>query len=211
MRRILALAPLLLLSACAESCSIAKALYGALVHNSGAPPSDERDRIEARGREFLRTLPTRRVTVVPVVLLGRTMRYDTTTAASIAAQLTARGLGTVTFEHDATQLPFEPQPNELAIFLQRFNALAASAAARPRSDVDYVMLIDVFGAPARGSVGAVHVMVVTAQGEMAYLGFWNSHQALYKEIQPRSLDDVARMVVTDIARRAGAPSAARLR
>jgi hypothetical protein len=38
---------------------------------------------------------------------------------------------------------------------------------------------------------------------MAYRRLWNSHQALYKEIQPHSLDDAIRMVVTDLARNSG--------
>ena len=59
------------------------------------------------------------------------------------------------------------------------------------------------GAPERGSIGAVHVMAVTATGEMAYRRLWNSHQPLYKEVQPRSLDDVVQMVVTDLSRSAG--------
>jgi hypothetical protein len=40
---------------------------------------------------------------------------------------------------------------------------------------------DVMGNPAAGHVGhvgAVHSMVVTGRGEMAYVDTWNSHQAL---------------------------------
>jgi len=47
-------------------------------------------------------------------------------------------------------------------------------------------------------------MVVTARGDMAYRGAWNSHQPLYKEFTPGTLDDVARMVATAITRRSRA-------
>jgi hypothetical protein len=77
-------------------------------------------------------------------------------------------------------------------------------AAHPAADADYVLLVDVFGAPERGVVGAVHAMAVTRTGAMAYRGLWNSHQALYKEFRPRSLDDVAEMVAADLGRRDGA-------
>ena len=64
--------------------------------------------------------------------------------------------------------------------------------------------IPVFGAPERRTVVAVHAMVVTARGDMAYRGAWNSHQPLYKEFTPGTLDDVARMVATAITRRSRA-------
>jgi len=67
-------------------------------------------------------------------------------------------------------------------------------------DADYVLAVDVLGAPERGSVGAVHAMAVTARGELAYHAIWNSHQDLYKEIQPRTLDDANKMVIADLAR-----------
>jgi hypothetical protein len=52
-------------------------------------------------------------------------------------------------------------------------------------------------------IGAVHAMSVTRDGEMAYHGFWNSYQPLYKEMKPQSLKDVAEMVVLDLARGSG--------
>jgi hypothetical protein len=43
-------------------------------------------------------------------------------------------------------------------------------------------------------------MAVTAQGELAYRALWNSHQDLYKVIQPHTLDDANKMVIADLAR-----------
>jgi hypothetical protein len=191
------------MSACAGGCSIVRALYVAVVHNSGAPPHEEMVRIDEREREFLRTLSHRRVLILPVAVLGRTVRSDTATAVAIAEQLRARNLGLASVGGEPIVLPFERQPNEAVILWSRFKALAASVAAHPRNDIDYVVQVDVLGSPERGSIGAVHVMAVTAAGEMAYRRLWNSHQALYKEVQPRSLDDVVRMVVTDLSRGAG--------
>lgn len=200
MLRCVALLPIALMSACAGGCSIVRALYVAVVHNSGAPPHEEMVRIDERERAFLRTLAHRRVLILPVAVLGRAVRYDTSIAAAIAEQLRANHLGLASAGASPIALPFEPQPNEAVILWSRFRALAAHIAAHPRNDVDYVLQVDVLGAPDRGSIGAVHVMAVTATGEMAYRRLWNSHQALYKEVQPRSLDDVVKMVVTDLSR-----------
>ena len=203
MRPILALAPLsLLASACTQGCAIAKGLYVAVVHNSGAPSRAELARIDARQAEMLRELARRRVVVLPVAVLGRPTRADAATAEAIARRLRAGGLALTTADGAGPSLPFEPQANEVAIFWARFHALAHEVAARPRRDADYVLLVDVFGAPERGAVGAVHAMAVTGAGDMAYHGFWNSSKPLYKELAPRSLDDVAAMVATDLSRRA---------
>ena len=45
MRRLFLVVSLSILSGCAQGCSLARALYVALVHNSGAPPKEERERI----------------------------------------------------------------------------------------------------------------------------------------------------------------------
>jgi hypothetical protein len=203
MFRRFAFLPIALLSACTGGCSIVRALYVAVVHNSGAPPHDEMVRIDECEREFLGTLSHRRVLILPVAVLGRDVRHDTPSAGAIAEQLRAKNLGLASVGAEAIALPLERQPNEAVILWSRFKALAASVAAHPRNDVDYVIQVDVLGAPERGSIGAVHVMAVTARGEMAYRRLWNSHQALYKEMPPRSLDDVVRMVVTDLSRSAG--------
>jgi hypothetical protein len=194
------LIPLALMSACGNGCSIARALYIAVVHNSGAPTRVEIQRIDAREREFLRTLSTQRLRILPVAILGSDVRADPATARAIATQLTARTLGQATAVSKLPELPFERQPNEAVILWSRFKALAAAVAQQPPTDADYVVLVDVIGVPDRGSVGAVHVMAVTAKGDMAYRRLWNSHQPLYQEVEPRSLDDVVRMVVTDLHR-----------
>ena len=93
MLRRVALLPIALMSACAGGCSIVRALYVAVVHNSGAPPHEEMVRIDERERAFLRTLAHRRVLILPVAVLGRAVRYDTSTAAAIAEQLRANHLG----------------------------------------------------------------------------------------------------------------------
>lgn len=185
----------------AQGCSIARALYIAVVHNSGAPPSAERARIADREAEMLRHLSDRRVVVLPLQIIGRPVRPDTDGARLLAERLRSVGFTRVSVTEESITLPFEPQPNELLTFWTRFKALAAAVAARPRTDADYVLLVDVFGRPDQGSVGAVHAVAVTANGEMAYRAMWNSHQKLYKEFTPRSIADAAAMVVADISRK----------
>jgi hypothetical protein len=203
MFRWIAFLPIALLSACAGGCSMARALYVAVVHNSDAPPRKELARIDERERELARTLSSRRVLILPVAVLGGTVRYDTAAAAAIATQLRAKNLAIAMAGTDSLVLPFQRQPNEALTLWTRFKALSANITEHPRTGADYVVQVDVLGAPDRGSIGAVHVMAVTGKGEMAYRRLWNSHQALYKEIQPRSMEDAVRMVVTDLARNAG--------
>jgi len=192
--------PLALATGCAQGCALTKALYVAVVHNSGAPPRAERDRIDVRESEMLKRLEGSRVVVLPVTILGRDRRYDSIAAAKLAESLSVRGVR-ATATGVPIVLPYEPQPNELLTLWTRFEALGDSVHAHPLPDADYVLALDVMGAPERGSVGAVHAMAVTGTGELAYRALWNSHQALFQEIKPRSLDDASRMVVTDLARR----------
>jgi hypothetical protein len=182
---------------------MAHGLYEAIVHNSGAPPRAEIARIEQRQETFLRELPRTRLVIAPINIFGRTRGYHSAGAAKIADSLRAAGLGTPTVADHPIVLPFEPQPNEAIIFWSRFKALADTVRAHPATDADYILMVDVLGvSPERRSLGAVHAVVVTANGDMVYRGAWNSMQKLYKEFKPATVDDAARMVSTDIARRA---------
>jgi len=199
MRRILRLIPLSILAGCAQGCAIGKALYIAVVHNSGAPSRAERDRIAARESVMVRNLPQRRLVVLPVAVLARGSRVDSSASVQLAGSLSARGVHAVPVA-TPVWLPYEPQPNELFTFWTRFKALGDSIHAHPVSDADYVLAVDVLGTPERGSVGAVHAMAVTADGQLAYHAIWNSHQSLYQQVRPTSLDDANRMVITDLTR-----------
>jgi hypothetical protein len=203
MRSALAVWPLALVAGCAQVRAMAHGLYEAIVHNSGAPPRAEIARMEKRQETFLRELPRTRLVIAPINVFGRTKGADATGAARIADSLRVAGLGTPTVASQAIVLPFQPQPNEAMIFWSRFKALADTVRAHPATDADYVLMVDVFGvSPERRNLGAVHAVVVTANGDMVYRGAWNSMQALYKEFKPATVEDAARMVSTDITRRA---------
>src|SRR5881394_1408902 len=154
MRSLLRLSPLLLAAACTNACAITKALYIAVVHNSGAPSRDEMARVDAREATFLAQRPNNHVIVLPVAVLGVPIRYDSSTTKLIADRL-----GNATPAAEPLVLPFEPQPNEAVILWTRFKALADSVRAHPRGD-DYVMQVDVIGAPGSGRIVAVHVLTV---------------------------------------------------
>ncbi|HYD51862.1 MAG TPA: hypothetical protein VEA99_04515 [Gemmatimonadaceae bacterium] len=195
----------LLLPACASGCDVARALYVATVHGSYAPPRAERQRIREREGAFVARLADRRILVRPVAVLGHAPRLDAAGGALLARRLTEQGLGRAVAPSARDTLPFVPQPNELAIYWTRFRALSAQVAAHPPEDADHVLQLDVFGAPERGRIGAVHVMLVDRSGMMVYGRLWNSHQPLFKEMRPASLDDAVRMVVVDLERsRSGA-------
>jgi hypothetical protein len=203
MRSVFTIWPLALVTACTQTRAVVRGLYEAIVHNSGAPSQEERTRIDERQLAFLRNLPQRRLVVAPVAILAAKPRYDSSAAMSIADSLRGAGLGTPKVAEHAVVVPFVPQTNEAMIFWSRFKALADTVRAHPPADADYVLLVDVIGvAPERRGLGAVHAMVVTSTGEMAYSGMWNSAQPLYKELRPRTVDDAARMVTTDITRKA---------
>ena len=195
MRKLLRLLPLTFVGACANACALSKALYLAVVHNSGAPPRAERDSMDARERVMLRAGAKPRIIIYPVAVLGRATEYDSSAAVDLARQLTALGMPARVAVRPV-ELPYERQPNEALTLWTRFRALSDSVRRHPVLDADYLMYVDVFGARAF----AVHVMTTTANGEMAYRRAWNSHQPLYKEVQPSSIADAIRMVALDIQR-----------
>jgi hypothetical protein len=205
MRSLHRLLPLAFLAGCANACAISKALYVAVVHNSGAPPRAERARIDARQLEFLRDLPNRRVVILPFAILGKPARYDTTSSKALADALRANGASLARDTSLVIPLPLEAQPNEAVILWSRFQALADSVRQHPVSGADYVMQVDVIGNPDRSRIGAVHVLVVTGAGEMAYRRLWNSHQEMFKEFKPAIVPDAVRMVTADLARGGHAP------
>jgi hypothetical protein len=192
--------PLTLLAGCANACAIGKALYIAVVHDSGAPAKSEIARIDVREGVFLRDVRRARIAVLPVTVLGRSAHANSDAADTLAAAL--RALGAHTVIEAPIELPYQPQPNEAYTLWTRFRALGDSVRVHPRADADYVLLVDVMGTPERRSIGAVHAMAVTAAGALAYRRLWNSHQPLFKELAPRSLDDAVRMVATDVSRAA---------
>ena len=206
MFRRVALLPIALMSACAGGCSIVRALYVAVVHNSGAPPHEEMVRIDEREREFLRTLSHRRVLILPVAVLGR--------------------------RSGTTRRPRRRSPSSSArnISGSCLSARSDRAAVRAAAERGGDSLVALHGARRRTSRRIHERMSTTScrwtcsarqnaaasgrctswrslqQGEMAYRRLWNSHQPLYKEVQPRTLDDVVQMVVTDLSRRAAGPA-----
>jgi hypothetical protein len=199
MHRFLRLVPLAVLAGCAQGCAIGKALYIAIVHNSGAPSRAERDVIDARESTMVADLQRVRVVVLPVAVVSRNSRFDTSAAASLAAGLRSHGVN-ATAAKTPVVLPYEPQPNELLTFWTRFKALGDSIRTNPVRDADYVLAVDVLGAPERRSIGAVHAMAVTADGQLAYHAAWNSKQPLYQQVKPTSVADANTMVITDLTR-----------
>ena len=201
MRHILVLAATSLLAGCASSCAIARGLYSAVVQRSGAPPREELRAYRGRDSTIGRELSSLRVVVLPVSVIGRTPHADSQAAERLATTLAGRHVVASASVGEEAGLPFEPHPNELMIFWTRFRALQAQVRAHPPRGADLVLQVDVFGRPERGLVGAVHVMGVRADGTLTYGSFWNSHQELFREVQPKSVDDAVRMVVLDAERR----------
>ena len=186
--------PLALAGACANACAISRALYVAVVHNSGAPPRAELARMNEREQVMRRDLDKFRIVVLPVAVLGGpVIEYDTGATSAITSRIRAFGAST------PIPLPLERQPNEAVILWSRALALSDSIRAHPRADADYVMQVDVLGR--RDRIGAVHVLVVDGAGALIYVRLWNSHQEMYQRFKPKSLDDVAAMVAADLGQR----------
>jgi hypothetical protein len=173
----------------------------AAAFQSGAPSRAERHRIEDRTALMLRDLPSQRLLVLPVAVIGRTVAYDSAAALTLATRLRSDSLANAIATFQPMELPFNASSNESAILWSRFKALAASVQASPPRDVDYVMLIDVLDAPEEGVIEAVHVMVVNNRGEMAYHAGWNSAQDLHKQVRPTSINEAVRMVAMGMTQR----------
>lgn len=193
--------PLVLLAGCASGCQIARGLYSATVQRSGQPPRAEVRALRASDSSIGRALPSMRVVVLPVAVLGRDVGGDSAAAARLADSLVAHGMARSARAGMPVPVPFVRHPNEAMIFWTRFRALQAEVRAHPPADADLVLLVDVFGTPGR-ALGAVHAMGVGADGALRWSGFWNSHQPLWKEVRPVTVDDALRMVVLDAERSA---------
>jgi hypothetical protein len=186
--------PLALAGACTNACAISRALYVAVVHNSGAPPRTEIARMKEREQMMQRDLARSRIVVLPVAVLGGpAIEYDTAATSAISSRIRAVS------DPTPISLPLERQPNEAVILWSRARALSDSIRAHPRADADYIMQVDVLGT--RDRIGAVHVLVVDGAGALIYVRLWNSHQEMYQRFKPNSLDDVAAMVAADLGRR----------
>jgi hypothetical protein len=186
--------PLALAGACTNACAISRALYVAVVHNSGAPPRAELARMKEREQLMKRDLATSRIVVLPVAVLGGpAIEYDSAATSAVAAGIRAAPART------PIPLPLERQPNEAVILWSRAIALSDSIRTHPRADADYIMQVDVLGT--RDRIGAVHVLVVDGAGRLVYVRLWNSHQEMYQRFNPKSLDDAAAMVAADLGQR----------
>lgn len=197
--RVLPLAVVAFAAVPLTGCRAARVVAAAF--HSGAPSRAERRLIDERTTAMFRALTSQRLVVLPVVVIGKTLAYDSAGARTMAARMRSAFLTDAVAESPAMTLAFQPSSNESAIFWSRFKALAANVQASPPQDADYVMLIDVLGAPDRGAIAAVHVMVVNKRGEMAYHAAWNSAQSLYKQVRPKSIDDAVHMVAIDMSQR----------
>lgn len=166
-----------------------------------APSRAEREAMALREKSMMKELESTPVIVLPVAIHGSSTRYDADAAAAIAEALNRRGYANVRAAREPVEIPYKSRINESAVYWQRFRELAESFRSRPWSDCEYVVQVDIFGDPAIEKIGAVHAMSVTSRGEMAFGELLNSHQALYREFSPRNVDDVVKMVATQISRR----------
>jgi hypothetical protein len=161
------------------------------------PPQNECEEIDARAREFLEEAKTSRLTIYAVYVMGEPPRDDPEAAEMFAGKLEAAGFQRVTVLEDPADLPFKPEPNELNIFWKRARALASHVKAQPL-DTDYVIMVDVFADFDEGAVGPVHAATTNTEGKFAYLALRNNHHPIYREIQPKSMDDMFRLVIEDM-------------
>lgn len=164
------------------------------------PPENECEEIDARAQEFLKGTKTSRLTIYAVYVMDEPPRRDPEAAKMLAGKLEVVGFERVSVFENPADLPFEPEPNELNIFWKRARAFASQIQARPL-DTDYVLMVDVFADFERGAVGPVHAATTNGQGDFAYLALRNSHHPLYREIQPKSMDDMFRLVIEDMKRK----------
>jgi hypothetical protein len=164
------------------------------------PPERECGEIDARAQEFLKEAKTSRLKIYAVYVMSEPPRHDPEAAMTFARKLEAVGFERVTLFEDPADLPFKPEPNELNIFWKRARSFASQIKAKPL-DTDYVLMVDVFADFEKGAVGPVHAATTNAEGQFAYLALRNSHHPVYREIQPKSMEDMFRLVIEDMRRK----------
>ena len=164
------------------------------------PPENECEEIDARAKEFLEGAKTSRLTIYAVYVMDEPPRHDPEAAKMLARKLEVVGFERVSVFENPADLPFEPEPNELNIFWKRARSFASEIQAQPL-ETDYVLMVDVFADFEEGAVGPVHAATTNGEGQFAYLALRNSHHPVYREIQPKSMDDMFRLVIEDMRRK----------
>ncbi len=185
-----------------SGCSMEKAflVIKSLLKGSGAPPKAEREAINQREKEFFAAGKNQSITVYGVYRFKEGKDHISEEATGcLVEKLSELGFNKVERFSEPISFVFTPQPNEMAIFWERAKAFRKEIQQQS-IETGAVLMLDIFASWNKDYIHAVHAVGCNTKGEILYIGFWNCHQPLYKELQPNTIEDAVKMLVVDFKR-----------
>lgn len=153
-----------------EGCS---ALLSPFARAFGAPSERELQGWRASFDRLKTTHATSRVRVFPIVDLGAGS-LGAPTSARLTHLLQQKGW---THAHPAPTPPplfaHEPFHNQMRFVVSRARTYAAWAKSQPQ-DADFLLLVEMLQ-DRQGKAAGIHVYVLEGSGQIAYVGWMNSH------------------------------------
>lgn len=141
----------------------------------------------AAEKQFMQVLGETTVTVFPTcVREGKQLRDDADSAARIRAFLEDENLAKAVRSDVHVPITSEWGMNQARMFRDSAADFAAFVKANP-IDTEYAVMAEyLFG---KSEAGGVHVYVVRKDGVIAYGSLWNSHQKVFSDVSPRTVDE----------------------
>jgi hypothetical protein len=173
-----------------------------ILKGNGAPPKKERELIEARGDSMLTGLKAAALYIYPVTVPSQMNKFHVQYSIKIAEALKNAGFTNITILKDEPrEIPYTPQSNQAAMFWERAMGFSKYVKNHPGKPDGFMVMVDVLGTPGKW-IGGVHLYTANTSGDLAHIIFWNSHWELFKEFNPKDLDDVSKMISTYLIRSA---------
>lgn len=141
----------------------------------------------AGARQFESDLGHTGVTMFPTVIRTTALEYDEAAAAALGDFVERRNYAEVRVVGDQVPMTGDWSRNQMRMW----RSSAASFCEHVRSnppDTPYAMLAEYLGVSERG-VGGIHLYVVRVDGTLVGGLHLNSHHAVFREVDPRSVAD----------------------
>ena len=158
---------------------------------SGTPSDAERSAMEASLGKLKASIGTARFVVYPVLLGDEVNRPD----AEQLVGLIAKDFGsTVQMAPTPALFKIAPSSNEQKRLWDLARAFRTHLRDNP-PDADYALYAEYTIRPSNQEVWSVHFVVCDRGGEWVIVDFQNDHQADFQQIDPKTHQDCARLVV----------------
>lgn len=146
--------------------------------------------------QLLKDLGDTSITVFPTLVRTALRTYDEPSAARVGAYLTAERLAAVTYSKQKVDFPGEWAVDQSRMFRESVEAFRKHVEENPLT-TEYGLVAEFLLGTAPGDHEAVgiHAYVLTKEGKLALGVGLNSHQKLFADAKPRTVDDCTRVLI----------------